>query len=77
MTRQKWYGALLRIQLNRFYRIKLGILDEETAMATGGRGNAYRLPVFAEVWPVLKRELGDDFQRHIEENLLPLAQEGC
>jgi hypothetical protein len=72
-----WFGALLRIQLNRFYQIELGILDEKTAMATGGRGNAYRLPYFSEAWAVLKMEFDEDFQRYVEENVLPLVQEDC
>src|SRR5512139_68482 len=32
-----YYRALLRLQLNRYFQVQLGILDEETALALGGR----------------------------------------
>jgi hypothetical protein len=72
-----YYAALLRIQMNRFYQMQLGILDEQTILALGGTGAAYRNPYFAEIWPVLKVDFADDFQAYIERDVLPLKEDTC
>jgi hypothetical protein len=72
-----WYAALLRVQVNRFYQVQLGIIDEQMAMSLGGRGGAYRSPFFAEIWPELKIDFDQDFQAYIEQEVLPLSEEPC
>jgi hypothetical protein len=72
-----WYSALLRIQLNRFYQIHLGIIDKQMALSLGGKGGAYRTPFFAEIWPTLKNEFEPNFQEYIESEILPLSAESC
>ena len=72
-----YYAALIRIQMNRFYQARLGILDEETILSLAGRGGAYRNPYFAEIWPLLKLDFDDDFKEYIERDVLPLSQDGC
>jgi hypothetical protein len=72
-----FYRALLRLQLNRFFQVQLGILDEEMALALGGRGSLYRRPIFAELWAEDKSEYSPEFQAFIERVVLPLSQETC
>jgi hypothetical protein len=74
---QLFYAALMRIQMNRFYQLQLGILDEQMILSLGGKGGAYRNPYFAEIWPVLKVDFTEDFQAYIERDVLPLAQDSC
>ncbi len=72
-----YYAALLRIQMNRFFQMQLGVIDEEMILALGGKGAAYRNPFFAQTWPVLKIGFTLDFQEYIERNVLPLSQDTC
>jgi hypothetical protein len=74
---QAWYAALLRVQLNRYYQIQLGIIDEQMAASIGGRGAAYRNPFFAQIWPALKIDFDQGFQDYIENEVLPLSQDSC
>ncbi len=70
-------AASLRIQANRFYQARLGILDEASSLALGGRGAAYRLPIFREVWNDRKEGFDPEFQQFIEQEVLPLVQARC
>ena len=70
-----YYNALLRIHLNRFFQTQLGIVDEETALAIGGRGSAYVNPLFPELWLQLKAQFPPEFHEFIERAILPLSQE--
>ena len=72
---QLYYGALMRIQMNRFYQVQLGILDERMILALGGKGGADRNPYFAEIWPVIRLDFEEDFQEYIEREVLPLSQD--
>lgn len=72
-----YYAALLRIQMNRYYQMQLGILDEQTILSLSGKGGAYRNPFFAEIWPVLKVDFEEDFQTYVENEVLPLSQDSC
>jgi hypothetical protein len=72
-----FYRALLRLQLNRFFQVQLGILDEETALKLGGRTFLYTRPIFAEVWAEYKNEYSKEFQEFIEREVLPLSQDTC
>jgi hypothetical protein len=72
-----YYRAILRLQMNRYLQVQLGILDEQLALTLGGRGMAYRRPIFAELWAEGKREYSPEFQAFIEREVLPLAQKTC
>ena len=72
-----YYAALMRIQMNRFYQLQLGILDEQMILSLSGKGGAYRNPYFAEIWPELKIDFTEEFQAYIERNVLPLSQHSC
>jgi len=73
-----YYSAAMRIQLNRFQQVQLGILDEDLALNLGGRGGAYRNPFFAEFWSVVdKDEFDPGFLEFVERELVPLSQNGC
>ena len=65
-----WYGAILRLQVNRFYQAKLGILDEEATLALGGKGGALRWPPFVEAWAGMKDTFELEFQDYIERQIL-------
>jgi len=72
-----FYASLMRIQLNRFFQVRLGILDESEVLALGGRGGAYRSPFFSEIWPTVREEYPPGFVEYIEREVLPLSQETC
>ena len=72
-----YYGLTMRVQLNRFYQVRLGILDEETALALGGRGSVYDSPFFAEYWASYRDRYSTGFQAFIEREILPRSQESC
>ena len=72
-----YYNSLLRIQMYRFYQSSLGFVDEELLLALGGKGVAFRRPIFAELWPDLKVQFEPEFQEFIETETLPLVQDSC
>ena len=72
-----FYGLTMRVQLNRFYQVRLGILDAETALALGGRGSVYDSPFFAEYWANNRDRYSTEFQSFIEREILPKSQESC
>ena len=72
-----YYRALLRLQLNRFFQVQLGILDEETALALGGRATPYRRPIFAELWEETKDDYSADFQDFVQRGILPMVEQTC
>mgnify|MGYP001267711532 CR=1 FL=1 len=72
-----FYRAILRLQLNRFLQVQLGILDEQMAMTLGGKGSLYRRPIFRELWVEGKYEYSPEFQAFIEREILPLSQDTC
>lgn len=72
-----YYRALLRLQLNRFFQVRLGTIDEETALAAGGRATSYRRPIFAEIWEETKDDYSADFQDFVRRGILPMVEETC
>ena len=72
-----YYRALLRLQLNRFFQVELGILDEETALALGGRATPYRRPIFAELWEETKDDYSPEFQDFVRRGILPMVEQTC
>jgi len=72
-----YYQALLRLQLNRFFQVQLGIIDEETALGLGARSTPYGRPIFAEVWEAAKDEYSPEFQEFIERGVLPVVGTTC
>ena len=72
-----YYRALLRLQLNRFFQARLGTIDEETALAAGGRATPYRRPIFAEIWEETKADYSADFQDFVRRGILPMVEKTC
>ena len=72
-----YYRALLRLQLNRYFQVQIGILDEETALALGGRATPYRRPIFAELWEETKDDYNADFQDFVRRGILPMVEKTC
>ena len=66
-----------RLQLNRFFQVELGILDEETALALGGRATPYRRPIFAVLWEETKDDYSPEFQEFVRRGILPMVEETC
>jgi hypothetical protein len=75
--RRLFYGALMRVQQNRFYQVQLGILDESEVLAIGGRGGAYRHPYFDEFWASVHGAYPLEFVAYIEAEILPLERDTC
>ena len=72
-----YYRALLRLQLNRFFQVRLGTIDEETALAAGGRATPYRRPIFATIWEETKDDYSADFQDFVRRGILPMVEKTC
>ena len=72
-----YYRALLRLQLNRFFQVRLGTIDEETALAAGGRATPYRRPIFAVIWEETKDDYSADFQDFVRRGILPMVEKTC
>ena len=72
-----YYRALLRLQLNRYFQVQLGILDEETALALGGRATPYRRPIFAVLWEETKDDYSPEFQEFVRRGILPMVEQTC
>jgi len=67
---QTFYAAMIRLQLNRFEQIKLGIIDLDLALQLGGRGDAYSSPFFVEYWGEIKQRYSPDFRNYIEHQVM-------
>ncbi len=72
-----YYHALLRLQMNRFFQVQLGIIDEETALGLGARSTPYGRPIFAEIWEAAKGEYSPEFQEFMERGVLPSVGTTC
>ena len=72
-----YFAAAMRIQANRYYQVKIGVIDEETVLALGGRGGVYRHPVFKKYWEMQKADFDTDFQQYVENTLLTETEETC
>jgi len=72
-----YYRALLTLQLNRYFQIQLGVLDQQTVMALGSRATPYRRPVFAQIWQQIKADYDEDFQAFVESQILPMVRKTC
>lgn len=66
------YGAVLRIQLNRYLQTEIGVVDPEMILAVGGRkgGSVYAQPDFRAFWARNKNQYTDGFQAYMSEYVL-------
>ena len=67
------YRALMVLNMNRLAQMELGVLDENTVFAVGGRGPGYRSPFFAEFWAESRHRYSPEFIEFVESELLPLV----
>ena len=73
LVMRSYWGAQVRTQQNRFLQIKLGILDEETALqirdagegGTGGRARSFR-----QHWDAMKFNYPADFVDYMDNVVL-------
>lgn len=72
-----YYQALLRVQLNRFVQMQLGLIDEETALVSGARSAPYGRPIFREVWEASKNDYSAEFQDFMQRGVLPFVRNPC
>lgn len=70
-----FYGALMRLQQDRFLQSQLGVIDEQTLLGLGGQGQAYWSPYFASYWAARRDSYPADFREYIEREVLPLSGE--
>ena len=72
-----FYGGLLRLQANRYYQSRVGFIDADTLLGLGGKGLAYRVPFFRDIWERRKIEFDSGFVEFVERELLPLVEDSC
>jgi len=73
MQIRSYWAARLRAQQNRFLQIKLGILDEETALQirdAGESGDGGRARSFKKNWAVMRRNYAADFVDYMDNVVL-------
>ena len=68
-----FYGAMMRLQQNRFLQSQLGALDRQTLLDLGGQGQIYWSPHFATYWESRGMSYPADFREYIETEVLPLS----
>lgn len=61
-----YYGALVRVQLNRYMQVKLGVIDSDIVLAMGGGGGIYDNPSFKEYWLTRRGDFDADFVSYME-----------
>jgi hypothetical protein len=69
MQIRSYWAARLRAQQNKFLQIKLGILDEETALQirdAGESGDGGRARSFKRNWAVMRRNYPADFVDYVD-----------
>ena len=71
-TLHMFYEALIRIQLNRYLQISLGILDPETALIMGGRARIYQSDEFDEFWASARDFHTEGFAQYMETQVMRL-----
>jgi hypothetical protein len=64
-----YYGALLRVQLNRFMQVKLGVIDSATVLALGGDGGIYDNASFRAFWLPRRDNYDPEFVSFVEESV--------
>ena len=65
-----YYTGLMRIQQNRYLQARLGILDIETLLFTGGRGGSYSSPYFPVFWSEVRGEYPEEFATFVDTALI-------
>lgn len=65
-----FYIAVIRIQVNRYEQVKLGIIDLDLALSLGGRADGYSSPYFIEFWNEVRGRYPADFQDYIEHHVI-------
>ena len=62
-----YYGALVRIQLNRYTQIQLGVIDAKTVFAMGGSGGIYDRASFRDYWSLARNSHSPEFVSYMED----------
>ena len=68
-----YYGAMTRVQLNRYAQVKLGVIEMDTvlAMAGGGGGGFYNTASFRKYWSLHRDRYDPNFVSYMEEMVFP------
>ncbi len=69
------YTAFIRVQENRYFQQKIGVIDGEMLQAFGTKGRAYRRPFFRQYWSNNKDYYTPGFREYVERELLSLPPE--
>ena len=63
----RYYVALMRVQLNRYMQSKIGVIDRDLVLEVGGRGGIYRRKSFRDYWSRNKNDYSRGFQNYVEQ----------
>ncbi len=66
----RFYVALMRIQLNRYMQSKIGVIDRNLILEVGGRSEIYRRRSFKDFWSRSKSDYSEGFQIYMEQLLI-------
>ncbi len=64
-----YYAALVRVQLNRYMQVKLGVIDSTTVLALGGGGGIYDNASFRTYWLPRRDNYDPEFVAFIEDDV--------
>ncbi len=66
----RYYTALMRVQLNRYMQTKIGVIERELVLEVGGRAAIYSRKDFRDYWSRNKNEYSNGFQNFVEQILI-------
>jgi hypothetical protein len=73
----RFYVALMRVQLNRYMQSKIGVIDRELVLEIGGRSGIYTRQSFRDYWSRSKNSYSEGFQNFVEQDLInPYSDDG-
>ena len=67
------FSMITRLQQNRFLQVELGVVDKETLMLLGGRGDVYRRAGYRAYWEQRRNEHSPEFRAYMEQEVMPGA----
>ncbi len=67
------FSSITRLQQNRFLQIELGVVDKDTLLLLGGRGDVFRREGYRAYWAQRRNEHSPEFRAYMEEVVMPGA----
>ncbi len=66
----RYYTAIMRVQLNRYMQTKIGVIERELVLEVGGRSGIYSRQGFRDYWSRNKNDYSKGFQNFMEQYLM-------